>query len=187
MSILRKIVIIIACSLCPVVALSEYSIPTSRSIDWTAAGVDGGITNRTTIYTTLSPSGSDDTDEIETAVANCPVGQVVKLGTGTFQINASNQLTLTKSNITLRGNGVGNTLIDITADGTQRNQLFTIGNSIDSGSLSNLSLTANTSKGDTTISLSSGDAATLSTGDYVVVTQENANDVTTVSNVGVGS
>jgi len=77
-----------------------------------------GIPNRTTIYTTLSPSGGDDTNAIKNAIAACPHGQVVLLTTGVFHISANggggvgfvpntgDQM----PNCTLRGSGVGNLL-----------------------------------------------------------------------------
>jgi hypothetical protein len=66
----------------------------------------GGIPNRTTIYRTLSPSGGDDTVQIQAAFDSCPSEQVIKLTAGTFNING-NGLNFRTSNCTLRGSGTG--------------------------------------------------------------------------------
>jgi hypothetical protein len=68
-----------------------------------------GIPNRTEIYTTLSPSGGDDTSAINAALAACPAGEVVLLTTGIFQVNG-NGLNFTSSSCTLRGSGPGQQL-----------------------------------------------------------------------------
>ena len=64
----------------------------------------GGIPNRTTVCATVSPSGGDDTSNIQTAVNNCPSGQVVLLSVGTFTIGEGKYVTVNKS-ITVRGSG----------------------------------------------------------------------------------
>jgi hypothetical protein len=67
-----------------------------------------GIPNRTTIYRTLSPSGGDDTSAINTALSNCPPGQVVLLTTGVFNVSSnSGGLLFNTSGCTLRGSGPG--------------------------------------------------------------------------------
>jgi hypothetical protein len=87
-------------------------IPPDRRIDWSQAGVQGGIPNRTTICITINPSGdasgATDTSNIKTAIGNCPSGQVVKLAAGTFYIN--NEIRI-KSGITVRGSGMGATIL----------------------------------------------------------------------------
>src|SRR5262245_60130049 len=51
-----------------------------RAIDWTAVGIPGGIPNRTTACATVMPAMS--TASIQTAIDNCPVGQVVSFAAG---------------------------------------------------------------------------------------------------------
>ena len=68
-----------------------------------------GIPNRTKIYTTLAPSGGDDTKRIQNAMNACPPGQVVMLTTGVFKINAPG-LVLSNTSCTLRGSGPGQQL-----------------------------------------------------------------------------
>jgi hypothetical protein len=79
--------------------------------NWSTAGLTsiGGIPNRTTIYTTISPNGTDDTDDINNALASCPAGQVVQLTAGVFKITG-NGINFTTSNCTLRGAGPGSQL-----------------------------------------------------------------------------
>jgi hypothetical protein len=54
--------------------------------------------------------GKDDTAQIQTAVNNCPLGQVVLLNAGTFNIDNSNFIQINKG-ITLRGSGPGATVL----------------------------------------------------------------------------
>jgi hypothetical protein len=73
-----------------------------------------GIPNRGSVYTTLSacsPSltnACDDTSAIQTALDNCPPGQVVQLNVGVFQVNGQG-VTL-RTACTLRGAGPGRQL-----------------------------------------------------------------------------
>jgi len=91
------------------VADATYTLPAARSVKWQGnVGVSGDITVRTTIYRTLSPSGANDTSAIQTAINNCPSGQVVKLNAGTYNVSSS---ITGKSNVTLRGAGMGKTII----------------------------------------------------------------------------
>ena len=89
--------------------LSTDIIPADRRTVW-QPGVtyNGGITNRTTVFTTLTPigGGSDDTAAIQAACNACPAGQVVAFSAGTFIVNSTIDLT-NCPNITLRGAGPG--------------------------------------------------------------------------------
>jgi len=81
----------------------------SRAIDWSAAGVVGGIPNRTTICATLNPGAS--ASQINNAISTCPAGQVVFLNAGTY--NLTSGITHGKSNVTLRGAGADSTILNI--------------------------------------------------------------------------
>jgi hypothetical protein len=87
------------------------------SANWQMAGLlsVGGIPNRTTICATVSPlgSGRDDTPNIQNAVNNCPLGQVVSLSAGTFTIAEGNYVLLNKG-VSLRGAGAGVTILQRT-------------------------------------------------------------------------
>src|SRR2546422_1713678 len=85
-------------------ALWSGILDPSRAIDWTGAGA-GAIPARPTIFTTLSPSGGDDSTQINNALAACPANQTVKLTAGTFLINTTGITIRDRSNITLRGAG----------------------------------------------------------------------------------
>src|SRR3989304_5539740 len=66
----------------------------SRAIDWSEAGIPGGIQNRTTVCASLNAStygngSSDATSAIQAALNSCPAGQVVLLSAGKFRINTS--------------------------------------------------------------------------------------------------
>src|SRR5712664_2323861 len=54
----------------------------SRAINWSNAGVAGGIPNRTTICATLNPGATSA--QINSAISSCPNGQVVFLNAGTY-------------------------------------------------------------------------------------------------------
>jgi hypothetical protein len=84
-----------------------YTVNNSQTVA-SEAMTASGIPNRTKIYTTLSPNGKDDTKQINTALANCPAGQVVLLSTGVFKISSkSGGLVFDNSGCTLRGSGPG--------------------------------------------------------------------------------
>jgi hypothetical protein len=74
-----------------------YSLPPDRITVWNP-GLNsvGGVPSATwpicTATTTpLTPSGGDDTVQINNAINTCPVGSVVQLGTGTFLIDPGNR------------------------------------------------------------------------------------------------
>jgi hypothetical protein len=90
-------------------------IPDARRIDWTAngattgCGIPGGIPERNTIDTTLSPSGGDDTTAINNALAAAPADSVVKLAAGTFIVGGTIRL---RNRNVLRGSGLS-TIISV--------------------------------------------------------------------------
>src|SRR3989454_7030371 len=70
----------------------------SRAIDWSHAGIPGGIPNRATICTSLDPGST--AAQIDAAIAACPPDQVGFLTAGTFTLSAGLNM---KSDVTLRG------------------------------------------------------------------------------------
>ncbi len=84
----------------------------SRAIDWSRAGVEGGIPARTTVCATLNPGVT--AAQINAAIASCPDGQVVSLGAGTYDL--SDDGIVMKSGVTLRGAGADATLLVFTAN-----------------------------------------------------------------------
>ena len=79
-------------------------IDPSRAVDWSVAGVTGGIPNRTTICATLSPGAT--AAQITSAIASCPSGQVVFLNAGTYNLTTG---IFMRDNVTLRGAGANQT------------------------------------------------------------------------------
>ena len=81
--------------------------------NWSVAGLAkiGGIPTRSTqCGSTVTPSGitppagGDDVSKINAAITACTAGDVVQLGSGTFQLDVSETVALSKG-VTLRGTG----------------------------------------------------------------------------------
>jgi hypothetical protein len=94
-------------------AQAQSIIDPVRRIDWTQAGVPGGPPNRTTVCATLSPGAT--AAQINSAIANCPSGQVVYLNAGTYNIGSPGLIFNDKSNVTLRGDGPDRTFLNFSA------------------------------------------------------------------------
>lgn len=161
------------------VAGATYSLPADRSITWQGnVGVSGDIPTRTTVYKTLSPSGGNDTSAIQTAITDCPAGQVVKLAAGTFTVSSSVKM---KSGVTLRGAGMGATTIKGAAGMSGGYIVGTNGSSLGSS----ISLSSGISKGSKTITTSSSHG--WSAGDIILIDQlNNKSGNPVVTNVGSG-
>ena len=88
---------------------ATYALPADRVVQWQGnVGVSGDIPRRTTVCATLRPSGGDDSSRLQTEIKNCPEGGVLQLEAGSFVISRPVNL---KSGITLRGKGMGRTVI----------------------------------------------------------------------------
>jgi len=74
-------------------------MPTANRINWSATGVPGGIPLRTIISASLNPGAS--AAQIQSALNNCPNGQVVFLNAGTYSLSSA--LRITNNGVTLRG------------------------------------------------------------------------------------
>jgi len=83
----------------------------SRATDWSTAGVSGGLPNRTTRCGNVISAYTGSAAVINAAIANCPSGQVVEFGNGTFTLSSG--IVFTKSNVTLRGAGADSTKLII--------------------------------------------------------------------------
>ena len=142
----------------------------SRTIDWSQAGIVGGIQNRTNVCTTLSPGAT--AAQINSAIAGCPENQVVFLNSGTYNLSTGIDFS-GQSNVTLRGAGPNQTILkftgavgceifgDICVAGSSR------GSSDGPGTL--YSWTNGYSKGTTQITL--GSVSGLSVGSFLVLDQ----------------
>jgi hypothetical protein len=155
-------------------------IAPSRAIDWSTAGVPGTIPNRTSICATLSPGAT--ASQINSAIANCPNGQVVYLNAGTYMIGSPGITFGNKRSITLRGAGPDKTFLIFSSS----NGCGGLGASIcvqngqnnwagDPGNTANW--TAGYSKGATTITLSS--TANLKVGTPLILDQLNDSNTDT--------
>ena len=160
MNVIRVTLLVYFGSLC--FSLSQV-VPSESLVNWTlgtTVGVQGGIPDRQTIYTTLAAGST--AAQINTAIANCPSNQVVKLGAGTFNLSAP--LTIYNNGVTVRGSGSG-------AGGTL---LKPSGNAFTIGAISypdggTISITSGYAKGATNLTLTS--AATVSVGEVVKIDQ----------------
>lgn len=88
-------------------------IDPSRAIDWSGAGVPGGIPARTTQCGPTIAAYSGSAAAINTAIANCPTGQFVGLGTGTFNLTTGIDFG-SKDGVTVRGMGADQTFLIFT-------------------------------------------------------------------------
>ena len=159
-------------------AEATYSLPASRSVKWEGnVGVQGDIPARTAIYKTLSPSGGNDTSAIQTAISACPSGQVVKLNAGTFNISSPINV---KSGVTLRGAGMGSTIIKGISG---MSGAYVIGFNAGSSLGASVNITSGSSKGSSTIT--TGSAHGWKVGDIILIDQLNdAGGNPVVTNVG---
>ncbi len=92
-------------------------IDAARRIDWSTAGVAGGIpTTRTRCTTGTGTSllaSSSTAAQINTAISGCDANHFVELGSGTFNLSAGVQFN-NKSNVSLRGQGPDSTFLVFT-------------------------------------------------------------------------
>ena len=88
---------------------SNYVLPPDRATTW-RPGVTyaGGIPTRSTVCANV-PAGASAA-AVQTAVDNCPAGQVVQLAAGTYTWNGGTFVTIDKG-VTVRGAGANSTLI----------------------------------------------------------------------------
>jgi len=87
-------------------------IDPGRRVDWTNAGIPGGIPNRTVICATLNPGVT--ASQINAAIAACNNG-VVFLNAGTFTLSSGIDFA-GKSSVTLRGAGPDQTTLVFTGN-----------------------------------------------------------------------
>src|SRR5258708_1557691 len=152
-------------------------IDPSRAIDWSKAGIPGGIPNRTTICSTINAATygngiSDATGGIQTALNGCPSGQVVSLSAGTFLINGNLHV---PSNVTLRGQGADQTILN--AKGTS-GAVIELGSGFPNTSGS-VSITGGAISGSTSITVSS--AGGISVGTYLLITELNDSNFVSIA------
>lgn len=165
-------------------------LPAGRTVDWTHAGIPGGIPDASwPVCQTLSPSGgADDSTAIQDAINSCPAGSVVVLNAGTYTLHRSSKvcvgksddfasgvyeagLCLTDKSIVLRGAGPNQTVLDY-GDGAS---IISMGHTYQSSSqISMIPVTSTAAQGATQLTLSSVSGITANS--YIVVTQTNPTD-----------
>jgi hypothetical protein len=160
----------------------------SRAIDWSTAGVVGGIpTNRDTICATFNPGATAAEISAQLGNAAC-ANKVVKLNAGTYNLTAGLDFQ-GNSNVTLRGAGPDKTLLKFTAKASCLGQGATIcirGRDLgyygaDSGPAHIANWTSGYAKGSAQITLSS--TTGLSVGMFIFIDQ--LNDTTDTGNIYV--
>jgi chitodextrinase len=101
----------LAWSTSPQAQFDTSVLSAARRIDWSEAGVPGGIPNRTNTCATFSPGAT--AAQINAAIASC-VNGVVQLGAGTYNLSAG--ITFRgRDNVTLRGLGPDRTILRFSA------------------------------------------------------------------------
>jgi hypothetical protein len=105
----------------PVPAADATIIPADRRVDWTLAGIPGGIPVRTTVCATVDAArygdgATDATAAIQAAIDACPPGQVVVLPAGRYATTDTVHL---RTDRTLRGAGPDRTIIRYVGTGTR--------------------------------------------------------------------
>ena len=186
---MRKFICFLLLSLPCAAQLTSGVIDSSRTIDWTSAGVVGGIPTRSTICSTLGTAGqapsfaqSVTAANINSAITGCASNEVVLLNPGTYSITASINL---KSNVTLRGSGANQTLLVVPAGGysggacsaivcfTSDSNTYSGASTVQPGGSNAATWTAGFTQGTTNITLTSVGSNGLSVGKYIILDQAN--------------
>src|SRR5256885_14959291 len=107
-----RALVLFAALLCLSTSVGAQSIiSANRRIDWSRAGVVGGIPVRTTICATLNAGAT--AAQINSAIAACPANGVVFLNAGTYTLSAG--ITFGgRNSVTLRGAGPNQTFLKFT-------------------------------------------------------------------------
>lgn len=134
-------------------------IPDDRTAPWQGnVGVPGGIPTRTTIWKNIvTDLGADPTGVVDAApiisnaINSCPAGQVVYMPAGTFRINSQITFDQNRSNGTLRGAGMGQTVLKSYANGG--NGVFYAGNGDWPRPSATIAITSGATKGSTIVTV----------------------------------
>jgi hypothetical protein len=143
------------------------------AVDWTAAGIPGGIpTAWTQSGSTISAGSGDQSSAIQSALNSCSGSHYVQLGTGTFQINNGLQI---KNNCFLNGNGPQKTVINCLASSGSCIRMGTVND--DPYKNGTCTITAGNTAGSTSITVSAkgldGNACAVGVGGYLVISELN--------------
>jgi hypothetical protein len=142
----------------------------SRAIDWTQAGIPGGIPNRTAVCSTLNASSfgngsSDASGAIQSAMNSCGTNGVVSLSAGKFRLGSC--LTV-PSGVVLRGQGANQTVLDVHCSGSYA---ISLGSGGQPDNSQDVSVTGGATQGSKSITVSN--AGAMSVGSYLEITEQN--------------
>lgn len=168
---MRWILPFLACLPC----LATDIIPSDWKLDWTSSSIrysGNRSTNDWPVYTNL-PS-STTVSGINSAIANCPVGQMVRLSNGTFTVDA--QITVSRSNIRIQGAGPTETILQVTASS---GRVISVGAG-DFPITTVRTWTGGFTKGTSTITVDS--ASGISVGNLIVLTQSSGSPASDLVN-----
>jgi hypothetical protein len=150
---------------------SQDLIPADRRTTWNP-GLNsvGGIPNRTTVYTTINAAtygngAQDATVGIQTAINNCPAGQVVQLSAGIFTINSG--IVFVNKGITLRG--AGSTLTTLQHTTSTAAPVIIVGPSRWNSPGTGYTLAADAVKGASSVQMSAAPSGGLASGQIVLI------------------
>lgn len=149
-------------------AFGSTTAPGMCGIDWTAAGIPGGIPSGswTQTGTTIAATGADQTSTIQAALNACGANHYVLLGSGTFTINGN--LTV-PGNCALRGSGANATILN--AHGTG-GTVVALGATGFNPSVANaVAISSGATAGSTSLVVAS--ATNVSVGGYLLITELN--------------
>lgn len=108
---MKRYALILSCVLLGSTGLAQSQggpISQSRRINWSFAGVPGGIPRRTDVCANLSPGAT--AQQITAAISTCPSGQVVMLAAGTYNLSTGIRFN-GRNDVTLRGAGPDKTFL----------------------------------------------------------------------------
>lgn len=182
--------LVIRCLFSAAAPAQSGPIPPTRSIDWSHAGIPGGIPDAIwPICQTVPPSGgADDSVAIQSAINSCPAGSVVALTAGNYTLHRASTvcygksddyatgvyeagLCLTDKSIVLRGAGPTSTILKY-GDGAS---IISMGETyLSSSSVSFIPVTSTASQGATQITVRT--TSGIAVNSYIAVTQTNPTD-----------
>jgi hypothetical protein len=145
---------------------STLSSPQECGIDWSVAGVVGGIPSGswTQSGATVNPTGGDSTGAIQSALNSCGKNHFVLLGAGTFNVTSLS----IPSNCVLRGSGTLKTIVNSTGSG---GAVYTLGGGGPGYTPASTNIASGATSGSTSIVVSSSSG--ISAGTLLAITELN--------------
>ena len=173
----------------------NITTPQPCGVDWSQNGIPGGIPSGGagwTVAATVNPlgGGADDAPNINSAISNnCTgtgpptTGKIIKLITGTYQINTG--INLTKSYCVLRGDGANKTILNI---GVTSGGVMKIGNGVGPyyqfAFGTNVPVIGGATVGTSTLIVSSANFSKYSVGALISVDQLDTYNTASGANIG---